>query len=284
MAPNIVPLLPPHTVYCEPFAGGLAVMFAKGLPSQLSNNHYYREIVNDLDKDLFNFYSVLVDSEKNKEFMLMIENTPFSSDFHKLSRQKHDNDSNIIKAWKYFINISQSFSNTKDNSWSTGIQGRNLSATWHNRKSNLSNAIKRLSEIHIDNIDAIKFISRYDGACVLHYCDPPYPTAVMGYQHKYTVEQYRELIEYAEQSTSSFVISCYDVPGVEPQGCKTYSFDARMSACNTKTIIDRKRTEKLYIWDRSNGDMSDDIKKNLWLAKDDSYPYNEVKQLELFGE
>ena len=283
MAPNIVPLLPPHTVYCEPFAGGLAVMFAKGLPSRSSNASYYKEIVNDLDKDLFNFYGVLIDSDKNKELMFMLENTPCSLDFHSIAKQENNNDSDIVSAWKYFINISQSFSNCKDGSWSTGIQGKKQGATWRNKKNNINNVIQRLSEIHIDNIDAIRFASRYNGACVLHYCDPPYPSAVMDYQHKYTVEQYIELIEYAEQSTSSFVISCYDVPGVKPKGCKTYSFDAHMSACNTKTITDRKRTEKLYVWDRSNGDMPDDIKKNLWLAKDDSYPYNEVKQLELFG-
>lgn len=53
LASAIVSMLPPHTHYVEPFAGGLAVLLAKS-PSRL-------ETVNDNDGDLMHFWRVLRD-------------------------------------------------------------------------------------------------------------------------------------------------------------------------------------------------------------------------------
>ena len=47
----------PHTVYAEPFAGGLAVLFAKGKPA-VTNTHHYREAINDHDERLITLYRV----------------------------------------------------------------------------------------------------------------------------------------------------------------------------------------------------------------------------------
>src|SRR5215467_10397855 len=56
LARRIVALMPPHTHYVEPFAGGLAVLLAKD-PEGVS------EVVNDLDQDLTNFWRVLQGAE-----------------------------------------------------------------------------------------------------------------------------------------------------------------------------------------------------------------------------
>ncbi len=45
---EILPVLPPHTLYCEPFAGGLAVLLAK--PRSAA------EVVNDINGDLVSLY------------------------------------------------------------------------------------------------------------------------------------------------------------------------------------------------------------------------------------
>ena len=50
MASKIIPLIPPHTVYVEPFAGGAAILFNKPWPS-VTNRDHYREIINDTDGD-----------------------------------------------------------------------------------------------------------------------------------------------------------------------------------------------------------------------------------------
>jgi hypothetical protein len=51
LAKAIIPLIPPHLVYVEPFAGGAWVLFKK-TPSQ-------HEILNDINGDLARLYRVL---------------------------------------------------------------------------------------------------------------------------------------------------------------------------------------------------------------------------------
>ena len=48
---TILPLFPEHTLYAEPFAGGATLFFAKE-PSEI-------EVLNDLNTELINFYSVI---------------------------------------------------------------------------------------------------------------------------------------------------------------------------------------------------------------------------------
>src|SRR3989440_11889113 len=71
LAGRIVALMPPHTHYVEPFAGGLAVLLAKD-PDGVS------EVVNDIDAGLTNFWRVLQDEETFTAFRRRLEAVPFS--------------------------------------------------------------------------------------------------------------------------------------------------------------------------------------------------------------
>ena len=73
MAMRIIELMPEHTHYVEPFAGGLSVLFAKH-PDGVS------EVINDLDGELINFYDVLKDPQLFDQFYRRVEVTPFSQD------------------------------------------------------------------------------------------------------------------------------------------------------------------------------------------------------------
>src|SRR3954470_20390106 len=71
LAPKIVALMPPHTHYVEPFAGGLSVLLARN-PEGVS------EVVNDLDRDLTNFWRVLQRDDLFVLFRRTLDATPFS--------------------------------------------------------------------------------------------------------------------------------------------------------------------------------------------------------------
>ncbi|MEJ5328486.1 MAG: DNA adenine methylase, partial [Candidatus Bathyarchaeia archaeon] len=54
---KIIPLIPKHTVYAEPFCGSAAVFFKKPFPS-VKDRGNYREAINDTNEWLVNFFRV----------------------------------------------------------------------------------------------------------------------------------------------------------------------------------------------------------------------------------
>ena len=54
MIKHILPLIPSHRIYVEPFFGGGSIFFAKG-PS-------YLEVINDINDNVVNFYQVMQNS------------------------------------------------------------------------------------------------------------------------------------------------------------------------------------------------------------------------------
>ena len=77
MACKIVPLIPDHKVYCEPFFGGGAVFFKKGRPN-VTNDCHYREVINDHDQRLITLYRVMQDPLQSAELIDRLQFTPYS--------------------------------------------------------------------------------------------------------------------------------------------------------------------------------------------------------------
>ena len=88
LAPRIVALMPPHTHYVEPFAGGLAVMLAKD-PEGVS------EVANDLNGQLTNFWHVLQDRELFERFQRRIQATPFSQEEYEWAKDCGDDGTDV---------------------------------------------------------------------------------------------------------------------------------------------------------------------------------------------
>lgn len=55
---KILPLIPPHNIYLEPFCGSATVFFVKDLAKI--------NVLNDIDQNIVNFFRVLQDPEKTQ--------------------------------------------------------------------------------------------------------------------------------------------------------------------------------------------------------------------------
>ena len=239
MSSKIVPLIPPHTVYVEPYAGGAAVLFAKPWP-KVTNTHHYREVINDIDGDLINFYRQLRDNRE--EIIEKLQLTPYSEKEHALSKKIEGDD--LERARRYFVNISQGFSNRLNSGWSRGKFGRNLAVTWMKRVDRLQEYLDRMKSIHISNTPALKCIKQWDSPQTFFYIDPPYPGADQGHYDGYTEDDFAELCACLESIEGSFVLSNYD-SDIPSDDWERFDFQAHSSStpATSATKESGKRTE-----------------------------------------
>lgn len=177
----------PHTVYSEPFCGGLAVLYQKGVYA-VGNDDHYREAINDTNKQLITFWRVA--REQPQELERWIDLTPYSQEEHRRAREIYNTSeqfSDLEIAWAVFIQCNASFANKLGHGWASQTISRNSAATWHSRKAMLPRCFERLSQVHIGCEDALDFIKRWDSSQTLHYCDPPYPSTELGHYKGYTL-------------------------------------------------------------------------------------------------
>lgn len=256
IATQIVPhiMAIPHTVYVEPFFGGGAVLYAKGKIDR-GNNDYYREAVNDLNKQLITFWRVA--REQPEEVARWIELTPYSQEEYREARKIYNNPSehsDLKVAWATYIQCNMSFGNVIGGGWGSGMIGRNLAGTWVNRADRLPECFDRLKDVHIGCEDALRFIQRWDCPHGLIYADPPYPNTNQGHYGGYTLDDYQALCDALDSCESSYILSNYHQDIAPKSAQKCVEIETVMSAANGRggrTKDNIKRTEKLWICDRS---------------------------------
>jgi DNA adenine methylase len=256
LASKLVPLIPRHSVYVEPFAGGAALLFAKPWPA-VSNAHHYREVINDTCGDLVNLYRVA--QEQPEELFHRINTTPYSEAEHARSAailRREIPATDLMRAWAYYMKVQTSFANILHGGWGRAVFGRNSAATWHAR--DVWAPLERLRSVHICQADALECIKQWDSPQTFFYCDPPYPGTDQGHYDGYTREDFAALIAALDTCQGSFMLSCYEVPGlVTPDDWQVTRFRARMTAKGAGRIkadrslaaekdIGAERTEVVY--------------------------------------
>jgi DNA adenine methylase len=275
----------PHSVYTEPFAGGCAVLFAKGLPA-ISNSDHYREAINDRDSRIANIYWVARHHPDELERRLQL--TPYSQECYREAVQlcKEGSDDRIEMAWAAIVNLEMSFANKMNGGWGTNVCSENRAATWAAKRTSLTFAMKRLDRVYLGNEDALRFIERWDSPQSLHYTDPPYPNTEQGHYSGYTLDDWQALCNLLDDINGSYILSNYFQP-IEPKSAQQrieISVNCSSSgagmvgknrdksrAATAEELGDRSRTEVLWICDRSHK-----IRKELYAVTQ-----NKHKQLKL---
>lgn len=286
IASQIVALLPPHTVFGEPFAGGLAVLFAKGIPP-ISNADNYRETVNDKETLLINLYRTAV--TEPEAFLTLVEGTPYSlAEYNKAAEVCRNplRHTSLELALSYYIICRQSFAQKPFGGWGRGVATRNMAATWDKKRQEATAAVSRLRRVHFDCVDALDFIRLWDAPQTVFYCDPPYPETEQGMRGKvYTQADFERLVSALDTCQASFLLSCYDNPAI-PQSWERFEIAAVSSASNGRHKAGRgRRKEVVWRVDRSQHVTDGRVAPYLWTpaapAKAKTFP---EKPLRLFDE
>ena len=202
MVPNILPLIPKHEIYCEPFLGGAAVFFAK--------NRSAVEVINDKNEFVINFFKVA--QLQYPELEDKIKTTLHSSVcFAKAAKIFKDPSSHsaVDKAWAFWVISTMSFIDM-GRQFIYAKNGDNRSRNIRNKRDSFTELIqRRLEETTIHCEDAIKLIKRYDSNIFFAYLDPPYINTCQNIYSGYTEENYIELLDYLVNMKGKFLLSSF---------------------------------------------------------------------------
>ena len=218
LAPHIVPLLPPHTVYCEPFGGAASVLFAK--------RRAKLEVYNDINQGLVTFFRVLRDQPDELERLLRA--TPYAREEYERACESIDDAAlpDVERARRWYVAASQSWGAIVGGGWayqrnarsqeSPNGTGRVRAHAFVSAVDLLPQFAERLRGVQVDQRPWDEAFDLYDGPQALLYLDPPYhPDTRPGgaaYQHELTGSQHAEIVERAIAATGSIILSGYDHP------------------------------------------------------------------------
>ena len=201
----LLPLICRHRLYVEPFCGGAAVFWAKE-PS-------YREVLNDINQEIINFYRVV---KKNfEELHLEIDCTLSSRAQYDEAREIYNNPeefSDVKRAWAFWVQTNMSFSNILCGSWAFAKikQGGGDASNIYWKKLHFEKWLEtRLKKTQLECDDALAVIKRYDDMQTFFYIDPPYFSSDQGHFQGYTLGDFQNLLEMLAGIKAKFLLSSY---------------------------------------------------------------------------
>lgn len=211
LASWIIPQMPEHICYVEPFGGAAGVLLQKP--------RSYAEVYNDLDGEVVNLFRVLRDPEMNQRLRDACALTPYSRDEFCAAREVVTES--VERARRMVVRACMGFGSASGIGGNSGFRSdsKRKYATaahlWEHYPENLSAVCQRLQGVIIENKDALAVMRAHDAKTTLHYIDPPYvpETRVQGnryYNHEMTVEGHEQLLAVARTMTGMVMISGYD--------------------------------------------------------------------------
>lgn len=253
MLGHILPLIPKHQLYCEPFCGGAAVFWAKP-PAPI-------EVLNDSNRMIINFYNVL--ATRPDELGVMIRSTLHSRhlfDFSGIVYRFPEFFDEVRQAWSVWVQCNQGFSASIGNAWG---YGRTPSATGHDTTTrrlakkregfelpDLMAAMKnRLSAVQLECKDALYVIQSRDSEDSFFYIDPPYPGTHQGHYKGYEMNDFDQLLDLLASIKGKFLLSNYHIEllkaAADRHGWHTRLVKQAISTAKTIAAKGEKRPTKV---------------------------------------
>lgn len=209
LVPKLLPLIPKHDHYIEPFCGGSALFFGKD--EHISTN----ETLNDTYSLVVSFYRQM---QLNFDALLEeVESLPHSREiYHQYFRLFKGLKTNNFQATEFekavcfYVLSSQGFGSLVGKGWGMVKKDKKTSSIACANKIDTFKVLKhRLSRCQIEKLDAIDCIKGYDWEKSFFYVDPPYINTDCGHYDKYKVEDYENLLTTLSSIKGKFMLSSF---------------------------------------------------------------------------
>jgi DNA adenine methylase len=225
----LLPMIPPHVCYCEPFFGGGAVLFAKERAAT--------EIVNDINGNLVALYRNL---QYHLPALLSEINWLFASrkNLHDFIEQPGITE--LQRAARFLLVNRTSFGG---NMHSFGVSKTRGGGVGFNRDQAgrlLQDAHKRLNGVVVENIPYERCLKNYDSRDTFHFIDPPYLNAKTEAYRGWDEKQMRQFRREVDKLKGKWIVTVDDSPLNRElfSDCKQQSVSTRNRLCNGRTHAD----------------------------------------------
>ena len=218
---DIIEVIPPHKIYCEPFVGSAVVFF--NLPkAKLS-------ILNDLDKNVYNGLKLLQKAP--------LDITKYEHDLNTLEKIKnfyihHSNTINDLLLYHKIIACN-------------GFSGKPVKTVkqiyQNNNPVNILKHLKyykqMLTGVKITNQDYFNIILKYDTPDTFFFIDPPYENSIKDFYPDTSIN-YEVLSFLLHNIKGKFLLTINDSPYIKKvfKGFKIKKIDVAVTWYNTKNI------------------------------------------------
>ena len=234
----IIPMIPPHTCYVEPFAGAAWVLFGKPKSDV--------EVLNDIDEELTTFFRVV--QEKPEELIASFEWSLVSrAEFNRLAPIDPTTLSDVQRAHRFYYLIMAGWGGEAryprfQTSTRDGGHGNRLAGALKTLRDRLQPIHGRLRTVLIENLDWRDCIGRYDSPTTVMYLDPPYLGNGVNYKFNMRGEDdHLSIAEQLKKTTGLWILSSYDTPDIREM-FDGYAITPIQSSSGMKTGKAEQRT------------------------------------------
>jgi DNA adenine methylase len=223
MLKHLLPMVPPHTCYCEPFAGGLALLLAKPRSSV--------EVINDRNGDLIALYRCIQYHlpELMRELSCLISSRQILKDFI-----AQPGITEIQRAARFYYRNRTSFAGGMRSFAVSRTRGG--STGFHTAKNFdlLGKARPRLDGVVIEHLDYERCMALYDSANSFFFLDPPYLNARPDAYDGWNEEQITTFAARVRALKGQWIVTLDDseVTRAAFSGCAIKSIETRNGLVN----------------------------------------------------
>lgn len=207
------------------------------------------ETVNDLDRDVVNFFRVVQNPESREQLQEWLTYTPYARQVYDEAYQR-DPESPVERAGLFAVRSMQAhgFRTSEKTGWKRDVYGREAAYAvrfWNELPETLAEMAARLKKVQIENKPALELIRAFDHENVLIYADPPYVLSTRErrqYRHEMTDEDHRELLETLCSCRARVILSGYDCDLY-----REYLSGWRKEQIPARAQDSRRRTETIWM-------------------------------------
>ena len=206
LAKHIIPLLPQHHCFIEPFGGSAGVMTLKQ-PSKV-------EVYNDIDADLVNFMLVL--RERRNDVIQSLSTLPTSRYLTEMWQNEPLPEDRFERAVRWFYLLRQTIvpANNQKSGWRGG-KVKSTAFDYHNAIARLEYFEQRMRNVMIECLDFREIIKRYDSPDTCFMVDAPYRGREALYKGDFSDQDHIELAEMLHSIKGKALVTYYHDPLID---------------------------------------------------------------------